>query len=422
MPLPKGNWTKATNIEHYKMFATHADAIGWFEGFAKRNRIQAKALPPTMDAYYDVLEKELDVIWKSFVDLFERDTEGLTKPPFIVLTDAKEVNAFAVYDTELGVSPHVFMVNVGVFTSKNGKANDVQLRGLIAHELAHHVLKHGWPGSREKVQKWYSADTAIGDGFGWQQKDDATLRSKGLAFLIGVTDTGDDPLVEWNGVPRPGGVLYETLGYVHRSAKTKEPEKCAAAETAFDAIGSYLATVTDPLQTLPLTTPVKKRIDELTRAYVGQELACGSSSAETLWVSLAEQLQTSEAVLKSKLKPTTVALIDNAASPAEALFALVKRADQGTIALGDVSKLRYYSTEEEADDVSVNVLFRAGHDANGMASFIEDIAYSDKSAKACSAAADLGEPPYGPLRDSHHHSCWRIWHANKLVSYLSTPE
>jgi hypothetical protein len=422
MPLPQGNWTKKTNIEHYKMFATHADALGWFEGIAKRYQLDGKPLPTT-DPNYDPLEKELEVIWKSFTELFPRDTEGLTKPPFIVLTDSQDVNAFAIYDPELAISPHVFIVNVGIFTSKNGRANTTQIRGLIAHELAHHVLKHQWPDNREKVQKWYSVDKAAADGFGWQQKDDPTLRKTGVAFVTATTDTGDSPLVEWNGVPRLGGILSKTLTYVHRDARAREPEKCSASELAYEALEIYLKSVTDTLQTLSLTAAVKKRIDELTRAYVEKELACGGSSTDTLWKSLAEQYQTTEAAFKAQLaKTTTATIIDNARSPTDAVFSLVKRYDQSTVSLGDVSKLRYYSTEEEADDVSINVLFRAGYDANGTASLLEDIGRDDAWAKACKAASDAGEPSYGPLSDDHHHACWRIWHSKQLIKYLSTPE
>jgi hypothetical protein len=421
MPLPEGRWTKPTNIEHYKMFATHEDAIGWFNGAVPKYFVNPPKAIPLTNPHYDVLEKELDTIWKSFVELFPRDTEGLTKPPFIVLTDSRDVNAFVMYDSDLGVSPHAFIVNLGVFTSKNGKANDVQLRGLIAHELAHHVLKHQWPGNKDKTQKWYSIDAATADGFGWQQKDDLKLREKGQLFINNGIYTGDYPLAEWNGVSRTGGTLAGTFTYVHRDSKTKEPEKCAEAEGAQKAIDAYLNTIRDPFGNLSLTAPNRTRLDELTKRFVDKEILCGASSGTaTLWTSLAKQLGTSEATQKARLPKSTATIIDSAKSPTEALFKLVKTYDETALGL-DASKLRYYSTEEEADDVSVNVLFRSRLDPNAAASFFEDIMLDDKTAKACTASANMGEPPYGFLRDPHHDTCWRIWHLKALVTYLSTP-
>src|SRR5262249_45849882 len=151
MPLPEGHWQKPTNIEHYKIFTTHAEALAWFEtwkvselGVLHGNNNDK--VVPLDDPRYGTLESELAVVWKAYLELFPRDTEGLKTPPFIVLTNTPKVDAFALYDRQIGLSPHAFVVTVGALGSGETKADANALRGLIAHELAHYVLKHNWPG------------------------------------------------------------------------------------------------------------------------------------------------------------------------------------------------------------------------------------------------------------------------------------
>jgi len=425
MPLPEGKWAKKTNAEHYKIFANHEEAIEWFEAWHAKHFADSPIKPlPRTDALYATLEKELATMWAAFTELLPRDTEGLAKAPFIVLTDDPAVNAFAPYDPDLKVLPHAFIVNVGVFTTTNGKATSAQLRGLIAHELGHHVLKHAWPDVHEKVERWYSVDTAVGDGFGWQQKDNAALRTQGHRVIESELQTGGYAITEWHGNPRVGGWLRTTLDGIHDAAAQKASETCYAATIARDDLRSYVATLLDDMGTLQ-TGPrgVRTKISELSQAYVDKELACTNVETDTLWTVWSKQLGVPESDLRKGTAKEYAALVDEAPSAASAIFALTKRLDDDVIALGgSVAKLRYYSVEEEADDVSINILFRSEMDANGMALFLHDLALTNKAEKSCEAHVNAGEPAYGPLRSAHHSTCWRVWHSRQLVKYLSTPE
>ena len=52
----------------------------------------------------------------------------------------------SLYDDALKQSPNVFIVQTPVLA-----LDKAALRGVIAHELTHHVLKHKWPGIETKI-------------------------------------------------------------------------------------------------------------------------------------------------------------------------------------------------------------------------------------------------------------------------------
>ena len=78
----------------------------------------------------------------------------------------------------------------------------------------------------------------------------------------------------------------------------------------------------------------------------------------------------------------------------------------------DWSRLRYFSVEEDADDVSTMVMHGAGLDPTSIASFFRTVGLSAEVRAACDAA--LPFPGYGvDLEDPHHAVCWRIGHVQR---------
>jgi hypothetical protein len=79
------------------------------------------------------------------------------------------------------------------------------------------------------------------------------------------------------------------------------------------------------------------------------------------------------------------------------------------------SALRYFSYEEDADDVSVQVLRAAGLDPAGEGGFL--LAALGDLRVRCEAILDAGEvPPYGAnYADEHHATCWRVYHVRQLA-------
>ena len=80
--------------------------------------------------------------------------------------------------------------------------------------------------------------------------------------------------------------------------------------------------------------------------------------------------------------------------------------------------VRYFSEEEDADDTSVPVLRAAGLDPAGLATFLQDVLLPPEGTAACKDLLASGAiPPYGiDLEDTHHATCWRVFHVRQLAA------
>jgi hypothetical protein len=423
--LPVGNWAEATNVAHYKAFASHDEAASWFDTFKTSpagvlhgdSKISVVA---ESDPRYADVHREVDAIWAIFKALFPRDTEGLELPRVLLLDNAKR-NAFAVFDRELGLLPHAFMINTGLLKSGSGDVDIDGLRGVIAHELAHHVLKHGWDDNHEKVNRFYLAANATGAQFGFEQTNDPALSEGGNKFIELASVSGDWPVKAWNGFPRANGVLGKIKTYIHNEAKKKNAAACATAEQSLAKVATAAAPiVADGTSVVPATAAELKALDAATREYLARELTCTNVLTDSLVKMAAAFLGTTEAAVLAELPDETKAAMAPAKTAYEAVARITVAHDAALIKI-PVDGLRYYSTEEEADDVSVNVLLRLeGANPNGMGAFFRD-GMDDAARAKCDAEIASGEPKYGRLSDGHHATCWRMWHVAKLVTYLRAP-
>jgi hypothetical protein len=120
-----------------------------------------------------------------------------------------------------------------------------------------------------------------------------------------------------------------------------------------------------------------------------------------------------------QLQPHDVQLVKNVPFVA-GLTALVedRRAtmraaqDSFTAATGDDwGQLRYFTYEEDADDVSTMVMNGAGLDPTSIAQYFRTVLPAE-TRTACDAAMPF--PGYGvDLTDPHHAVCWRIGHVQR---------
>ena len=85
---------------------------------------------------------------------------GLKKMPKLMITETPEINAMA-YSTLLG--PRVVLTRGTVEAWENGKITDDEMRGVIAHEIAH--IKHYDPFKSAFVLSWVSFFETIGELF-----------------------------------------------------------------------------------------------------------------------------------------------------------------------------------------------------------------------------------------------------------------
>lgn len=409
-------WTKKTNIEHYKVYADRAAAIQWFNDGKARGDTglgDDKVVAATDPRYADVDKKVAD-IWKAFQAQFPADTQDLPAP-IVLLVDSPSPGAYAVWDGSLGVSPNIFMIQTPTLP-----LGDDAVRGVIAHELAHHVLKHKWPGVSDKIEIWYDATKTSDHGFGFEQANDPTIKSNGKKAQIYGSSTGDYPLTQWNGATRRGGSFDDFVGYIHVKAKATNAQACTDADTAFEAMLGYANPFRDPaFSNITMTADQLAQLDTLSKAYIAKEMTCTSVVKQTFFQIVSEALGITETDARDQTGPAEVALADKATSAFDAIVQIVKMYDD-FMTKTDLKNTRYFSYEEQADDTSVGILKALGYADNGMATFLQKGVMNEAGLAKCNAL-NGAEPPYGIISDPHHSACWRTWHIAKVVAFVDAP-
>lgn len=409
-------WTLTTNAEHYKVFSDRAAAIAWFQGVQDRgdNGLENDKPVPATDGRYADIDKKVDEVWKGFLSEFPQNTDGVPTP-IVILIESPKPGAYAVFDPELGLAPNVFMIQTPTLALEEDA-----VRGVIAHELAHHVLKHKWPGKEDEIEKWYDATSTVKDGLGFQQANDSGVKTTGKRAQIYGLSTGDYPLAQWNGATRPSGSLDDFVGYLHVKAKATNAAACADSDAAYIALLDF----TDPLRdratsTLEPTPDELTKIDTLSKDYIQKETTCASVVKGSFFALVGEALGISEAEARSSASDAELEANDAASSPFDALVRLTKKYDDYLVTT-DLKNVRYYSFEEQADDTSIGVLKALGFASDGITKYLRQGALDETGRARCNSFQE-NEPPYGIISDPHHSTCWRIWHTQKMAAFLNPP-
>lgn len=409
-------WSKPTNIAHYKVYPDRTAAIQWFnDGKARGDTgLGSDTVVAASDPRYADVDAKVSAIWKAFQAQFPADTQDLPTP-IVLLVDSPSPGAYAVWDGSLGLSPNIFMIQVPTL-----KLGDDAIRGVIAHELAHHVLKHKWPGISDKIEIWYDATKTSDHGFGFEQTSDATIKKNGKKAQIYGMSTGDYPLTQWNGATRRGGSFDDFVGYIHVKAKATNAQACADADTAYEAMLAYADPFRDPtFSNITMTADQLAQLDTLSKAYIAKETTCTSPVKQTFFQIVAEALEITETEARDQTGAEEVALADKATSAFDAIVQIVKMYDT-YMTTTDLKNTRYFSFEEQADDTSVGILKALGYAENGMSTYLQKGVMNESGLAKCNALG-TAEPPYGIISDPHHSACWRTWHIGKVVTFVDAP-
>ena len=406
-------WTLKTNIAHYKVYASRDEAIAWYTNATaggETSGVGDKAVASS-DARYADVDKEVADIFQGFKELFPVNTQDLPTP-IVILTESANPGAYAVYDDALKQSPNVFMIQTPTLA-----LDKAAVRGVIAHELTHHVLKHKWPGIEKKIEVYYDATKTTGNGFGFEQTGDQDAYKAALPIKVYGESTGDFAVTQWNGYTRPEGTLYDFVQYIHDKAKKTNAAPCADAETAENA----LKTFADPLRdratfTIAATPEQLTQLGNLTTTYVQKETACVSVVAGKFYDVIGEALGQTADQIKDSASTAEKEANDATPNAYAALVYLTKKYDQALIAAP--TNLRIYTYEEQADDTAVSVNFYLDQDPNGLTTYFRTGALDAAARTKCDGLVSAGEPPYGGLADPHHATCWRVWHTQKINAFL----
>jgi hypothetical protein len=397
------------DIDCFQTFDIQADAQAWYMAGPLG---QSKPAAPATDPRFAKMEALLLDGWEAYKAAYDLgDLADAT--PQLVLIDSPDVNAFA---QRAGLNPEdriglAVMVHKGLIDLN---APDDALLGVVMHELAHGLRLHLFPEVKERLRTYYVAG-AGSEPIGRDQVDDPIARQHAERWIVRGNDAGYFTDANIAGLPLGGtlGTVFEFGIAAHapgRAACTTPVTRVRALQKAiFDSsdkvTGGIMLTTTDA-QTI-LTEMTRLR-DE-----------CFVNFTPDVITVTAAALKVNEANLRASIPADLRASIEGMnfvvgiynwlqyhrrnMREIEAAF---------TAATGAAwSRVRYFSTEEDADDTSVVVLDSAGLRPDA----ITDVLLRLKpgvEAPCRTALAAGGAIAYGEnLVDDHHGDCWRGAHA-----------
>jgi hypothetical protein len=329
----------------------------------------------------------------------------------LVLIDDPKPNAFI-------FQPFGFTVvaQAGLLTTQS---SDEALLGVMAHELQHLLGQDA--SANERLRDFYLAPAGE-EPIGRNQPDDLTARALATPWRAASQEAGIYSLEELGGMPR-GGRLAQLFKLALSHGTQLDPARCANTVSLIDRFEADLSAATDRVSgalQLDLAT-LPARVQQILDAMRLECLAGFTPDAVDLLAELGGT--TRDQVLSSLTEHDRTLVVGQ--HVVDGISALVRdrraamRAAESELATRTGrpwSALRFFSIEEDADDVSLAVLRAGGLAPDAVRSFF--LAVLPSAARTtCAAALDAGTvPPYGlDLLDDHHGTCWRAYHVHALA-------
>lgn len=408
------------DIDCFQTFEDDASAATWFLTFetqlaAEEHRAPRTILTPDHPRWASTRQL-LDDGWEAFR---KHRPVGLLadKRPALVLLDDPTPNAFVIPDLSNGKAGFVVMVQTGLFDTG---ASDDGAFGVMMHEFQHVVGLHIVGDTKERLRTFYFA-SATEEPIGTDASDDPIAREAGVLWRTFADEAGRFRDENLRALPM-GGQLTTALQAAIAQAGTMEDPDCMQARAALSGIANGIAGEMDPLSgEIAVTASIASKIDQ---AMATLKSACFAGQSRDLIEVIAQMSNQTVEAIEASMQPADVALIKN--KPAiDGFSALVidRRAKLRQLEAELLastghpwSTLRYFSTEEDADDVSVTVL-RAAEVEPDYA--IGDVFVSFLPPAGQSRCTELLDqyivPPYGAdLVDEHHGNCWRAHHVRQF--------
>ncbi len=401
----------ACAVPDYDCFTTFADdaaARTWYATQDSR-KILAADDPKTVHA-----RAVLDRGWAEFKRL--RPVGKLAEhAPAVVVIEDEEPNAFVLDDLDRKTSVFAVVVHTGLLAH----GDEAGQLGVIMHELQHAVALHVLPAIGDRIRRYYLAPEGD-EPIGRLVPENPRAREAGEAARAIMTDIGwlDDS--ELGELPISAG-FASVLAQVLSDLRTSSPGLCDGPAADYHRLLDDLEGALDPLdQSLDVIPDLAQRVATLSSGL----RACTAQMTMPLVDWLAWAAGVTPAEMMAKLSEADRALIaDKKGFDGLLLLTGERRAQLRALKaklLADTGQpwtaLRYFSAEEDADDVSVPVLRAAGIEPAALAGYFMN--FLDDGAWECSSMLENGiVPPYGEnLLDEHHASCWRIYHVEAYAA------
>jgi Peptidase family M48 len=389
------------DIDCFQTFDIQADAQAWYTAGPLG---QTRPAAPATDPRFAKMEALLLDGWEAYKAAYDLgDLADAT--PQLVLIDSPDVNAFAL---RAGAPPQdriglAVMVHTGLIDL--GAPEDALL-GVVMHELAHGLRLHLYPEVKERLRTYYRAG-ATSEPIGRDQVDDAIVRAHAEPWIGHGTDADYYSDQNLAGLPVGG-----TLGTVFDFGIAAHAPGRAACTTPVTRVRALRKAIFDSANKLTgditlTTTDAQTILTEMTRlrdeCFVNFAPDVIAVAAAALWADEARLRASIPADLRPSIEGVNFIVgIYNWLQYHRREMREIEAAF--TTATGAAwNRVRYFSTEEDADDevhafdaiTDILLRLRPGVEA------------------PCRAAlAAGGAIPYGDnLVDDHHGDCWRGGHA-----------
>jgi hypothetical protein len=409
------------DLDCFLTFETDEEAATWFGEFetklAAEEGREPRTLLPSSDPRFVQTRELLDRGWEAF-----RSNRPVGKlrfaRPALVLVEDETVNAFVAPDLESGRAGLAVMVQTGL-VALNG-TEDATL-GVMMHEFQHAVGLHVVGDTKARLRRFYVAPEAS-EPIGKDTVEDARARDAGTTWRAAADEVGYFNNAELGGLPI-AGQIDQIFKIVFQRGLELDEAACARSRDLVNQLRTDLLSSIDPIDSA-LTADLSGfavRIETTLRALRDECLAGVDVTFPEVVAGLAG---VTPDVIEAQMTAEDKALIANK-HIVDAIAALTAdrrtkmRAIEAAFATDSGrpwSALRYFSTEEDADDVSVPVLRAAGLDPAGNGDFLLSVLQGEANTR-CTQLLDYGDvPPYGvDLADEHHGTCWRVHHVRALA-------
>lgn len=348
------------------------------------------------DSKLDEQAKNLiDKTYAAFVSLYPRFMANKAKPDVLVVKgEGLDLTAYMPQkyrDNHRGF----VIVTDSLLNSAQSMAAKI---GLAAHEISHLFLWHQ-DANLGPIRVYYSGKKLI-----TRAETDAFSDWFVIAGLIGwLTQSQSNGINLDSSLGAGFGTFIKRVGEIPSSHCGKPlVDKLVEKRVAMSKFMSRYQ------WDFIFDTPEKlKALDEVTRSTIQLIEKCSNSEKIT--------------ITEYDLYILNAAGIKVAPSDAEVTFKRFLEINRdGQARLRDLEKhfdknqLRFYSVEDQADEVAMTILKHLGYRTRDYPESFLDFLYDDRS--LCVQNLQKGiEPPYGNLIDDHHAPCWRIYNLNKFI-------
>ncbi len=376
----------------FSTYTSRASLLSDFHEYFAYKIVEDKKLEEQAQAW-------VDQAYLAFKALYPRFMANKDKPAFVIIESENATDIHAYFPEKYEHNHKGLMIFTTSFIASDW--SEAKKLGLVSHEMSHLLFWHldakvnpinisyadKTPLSlveAENFKKWIS----LADIMGWanqKEMNGVTFRSQmggGMQLLISNLVKSDKP--------KCGKELENGLGVLTERLEIID--------------GFYWDSV--------LTTAEEKsQRDKETRHLLQMIRSClQEQSSQTNSVKVNQNAT-------NVLRSVDIEVPDDGLS-FDGLIDLTKRAQAKLRELAEgfaIQKLRYYSSEDQADEAAITVIKSLGHNGSDF----PDIFFTqldEKSKKLCERAIeDDIEPPFGNLLDSHHAPCWRIYNLRKFI-------